>query len=57
MAFQSKLYKYASSKFKKRLLDFINLMYTKEKIQQEFKSAIVVPIFKKGDMAKAENYR
>ena len=32
-------------------------MYGKKKLPEELKNAIVVPIFKKGDMSKAENYR
>jgi hypothetical protein len=53
----AELYKYSSIKFKRRLLDFYNLIIEQETIPEEFENAIVVPIFKKGDMAKAENYR
>lgn len=51
------LYKYSSSKFKKRLLNFINSIWEKETTPEEFRNAIVVPLYKKGDMAKPENYR
>lgn len=44
------LYKYASGEFKKRLLDFMNTMYRKEKVSKEFKNAIV-------DMMNLKNYR
>ena len=53
----SELYKYASASFKKRLLKFMNLIMRKEQIPEEYRNAIVIPIFKKGDMLKAENYR
>lgn len=53
----SELFKYASASFKERLLKFLNLIMRKEQIPEEFKNAVVIPIYKKGDMSKAENYR
>lgn len=53
----AELFKYASIKFKKRLLKIYNNMWKKETIPKNHRTAVVLPIFKKGDMSKAENYR
>lgn len=53
----AEIYKYASFNFKRRLLKFYNNIWKTERIPEEFRNAVVVPIFKKGDMTKPENYR
>ena len=53
----TELYKYASGEFKRRLLEFLNRMYQEEKVPEDFKTAIVIPLFKKGDMSNLKNYR
>jgi hypothetical protein len=53
----SELYKYAGDKFHNRLLKFINNIYKNAQIPNEWKRSIIVPIYKKGDKRKPENYR
>jgi hypothetical protein len=45
----SELYKYAPEEFKLRLLKFLNNIYTENCVPNEWRNAIVIPIFKKGD--------
>jgi hypothetical protein len=51
------LYKYADDKFHSRLLKLFNNIYKNEQIPNEWKRSIIVPIYKKGDKRKPENYR
>ena len=53
----TELYKYASGEYKRKLLEFLNRMYQEEKVLEEFKTAIVIPLFKKGDMSNLKNFR
>ena len=50
------LFKYATSGIQRRLLNFLNIICREGKLTDDLKSAIVVPIFKKGDLSKMENY-
>jgi hypothetical protein len=51
------LYKYAPEEFKLRLLKFLNNIYTENRIPNEWRNAIVIPIFKKGVRRDPKNYR
>jgi hypothetical protein len=51
------LYKYAPEEFKLRLLKFLNNIYTENRIPNERRIAIVIPILKKGDRRDCKNYR
>jgi hypothetical protein len=50
------LYKYAGDKFRNTLLKFFNNIYKNAQIPNEWKRSITVPIYKKGDKRKPENY-
>lgn len=41
----------------KSLLDIMNQMWKEEKIPEEWRISVIVPIYKKEDQEKAENYR
>jgi len=45
----SELYKYAPEEFKLRLLRFLNNTYRENCIPNEWRNAIITPIFKKCD--------
>jgi len=51
------LFKYATSGVQRRLLNLLNEICREGKLTEDLKSAIAVPIFKKGDLSKMENYR
>lgn len=51
------LFKYAPLEIKHRLLHIINLCWTTFQIPDEWKEAVVTPIFKKGDRWNCNNYR
>ena len=53
----SELYKYAPKEFKQRLLKFLNEIYYQQHIPNEWRNAIVIPIYKKGDRKDPRNYR
>ena len=50
------LFKCATSGVQRRLLNLLNEICREGKLTDDFKSAIVVPIFKKDDLSKMENY-
>jgi len=52
----SELYKYAPKEFKLRLLQFLNNIYRKNRIPNEWRNAVIIPIFKKGDRRESKNY-
>jgi len=51
------LFKYAPGEVHKRLLALYNRISHKEKVPKDFTKAVVVLIYKKGNMAKMINYR
>jgi len=51
------LYKYAPEEFKLRLLQFLNNIYRENRITNEWRNVVVIPIFKKGDRREPQNYR
>jgi len=53
----SELYKYAPVEFKLRLLRFVNNIYRENHIPNEWRNAVITPIFKKGDRREHKNYR
>ena len=53
----SELYKYAPEEFKLRLLQFLNNIYRENRIPNEWRNAVIIPIFKKGDRREPQNYR
>jgi len=53
----SELYKYAPHEFKLRLLKFLNNIYRDNCIPNEWRNAVIIPIFKKGDRRERQNYR
>jgi len=53
----SELYKYAPEEFKLRLLKFLNNIYRENCIPNEWRNAVITPIFKKGDSRETQNYR
>src|SRR5215510_11928017 len=53
----SELYKYAPKDFKLRLLYFLNKIYRQNRIPDEWRNAVITPIFKKGDRREPKNYR
>ena len=53
----SELYKYAPEEFKLRLLQFLNNIYREIRIPNEWRNAVITPIFKKGDRRERKNYR
>jgi len=53
----SELYKYAPEEFKLRLLKFLNNIYKENCIPNEWRNAVITPIFKKGDRRELQNYR
>jgi hypothetical protein len=52
----SELYKLAPEEFKLRLLEFLNNIYTENHIPKEWRNAIVIPVFNKGDRKDPKNY-
>jgi hypothetical protein len=53
----SELYKYAPQEFKLRLLQFFNNIYRENRIPNQWRNAVITPIFKKGDRREPKNYR
>jgi len=53
----SELYKYAPEEFKLRLLQFLNNIYRENCFPDEWRNAVITPIYKKGDRTEPKNYR
>jgi len=53
----TELIKNASQKLKERLYALIHKIWRDEKMPDEWKVGLIVPLFKKGDKMKCENYR
>jgi len=53
----SELYKYAPVEFKLRLIQFLNNIYRENSIPNEWRNAVINPIFKKGERREHKNYR
>jgi hypothetical protein len=53
----SELIKYSPEEFKLRLLQFLNNIYRENCIPNEWRNAVVTPIFKQGDRRESQNYR
>jgi len=51
----SELYKYAPEEFKLRLLQFLNNINRENRIPNEWRNAVITPIFKKGDRREPQN--
>jgi len=51
----SELYKYAPEEFKLRLLQFLNNIYRENRSPNEWRNAVITPIFKKGDRMDPKN--
>jgi hypothetical protein len=49
--------KYASTDVKIRFLNLLNHCWQRQYIPESWKEARIIPIFKKGDRSKCENYR
>ena len=53
----SELYKHAAEEFKLRLLKFLNNIHRENCIPNDWRNAVITPLFKKGDRRKPQNYR
>jgi len=53
----SELYKYTPEEFKLKLLQFLNNIYRENRIPNEWRNAVITPIFKKDDRREPKNYR
>ena len=53
----SELYKYAPEEFKLRLLQVLNNIYRENRIPDEWRNAVITPIFTKVDRREPKNYR
>jgi hypothetical protein len=53
----SELYQYAPEEFKLRLLPFLNDIYRDNCLPNEWRNAVINPIFKKGNRKEPKNYR
>ena len=53
----TELYKYASREMFERILDFMNRCWKNKKTPEEWKTAVILPIFKKGQRNNCDNYR
>jgi hypothetical protein len=55
--FNNELYKHAAKSFLHKFLKFLNVCWIYGDIPEEWKTAIVMPIHKKGDRNNPDNYR
>ena len=53
----SERYKYAPEEFKLTLLHFLNNIYRENRIPNERRNSVIIPIFKKSDRREHKNYR
>jgi hypothetical protein len=53
----SELYKYAPEEFKLRILQFLNNKHRENRIQNEWRNALITPIFKNFNRKEPKNYR
>ena len=53
----SELYKYVPEELKLRLLQFLNNTYRENRIPNEWRNAVITPIFKRCDRREPKNYR
>jgi hypothetical protein len=51
------LFKYASVTAKSRFLNILNICWTTYQIPDDWKKAIIIPIFKKGNGTDCNNYK
>ena len=51
------LIKYGGNKLLNRIYELVRLIWEEERIPEEWKETVRVPIYKKGDRDKCENYR
>jgi hypothetical protein len=51
------LFKYAGNLFDRQFLKLLNTVWCEGTILESWQKAIVIPIHKKGDINKQENYR
>ena len=51
------LIKYKGNKLWNRIYEPVRHIWEEERIPEEWKEAIIVPIYKKGDRDRCENYR
>jgi len=51
------LYKHAPKSFLNKILNFLNVFWIYGDIPEEWRTAIVIPIHKKGDRDNPDNYR
>jgi len=50
------LIKYGGNKLLNRIYELLRLIWEEEKLPEEWKETIIVPIHKKGDRDRCENY-
>lgn len=50
-------WKYGGRTIRKGLLDILRVIWKSGRIPEEWKTSVIVPLFKKGDQEKMENYR
>ena len=53
----NELYKHAPKIFLHKLLNFLNICWIYGDISEEWRTAVVIPIHKKGDRHNPDNYR
>ena len=51
------LIKYKGNKLLNRIYELVRQIWEEERIPEEWKETIIVPVYKKGDRDKCENFR